>query len=519
MSHSSSNGGRPAPPWYDPADFPVQERSSEATEKTLASLPTRGAAAPTRQDVAVLACSVVLALFWCAAVSPFALSALFGLAGGAALCAGVLGFLGCALALAGRRVRWTRWSRALVALTLGLACVPALTADEWVRALNAPVLALSCMLTYLLLSGRPEGEVLGASGPVRGVAAFVRAQFAHWGDLAKVVSARGRGGWRAIGGVVVGALCALVVLACALPLLASADAAFGALVGDALGALLGADATGRVMDICRFALVLPMCFSLLLGVLHAQPRPAEAGATRQGPRASAASVGTMMALLDVVYLAFVVVQSSYLFGGPGALGLAGGYAAYARSGFFELMGVAALNLAVVLTCIWLRTGATRSRTICALELALVGSTAVMLVSAAWRMGLYVGEYGLTRLRLLTVWGMVAIAFLLALVVAKVLRPRTRLFRAALVGVLGLWLTFALAGPDALIARVNVDGYLSGSIERVDVDYLGNLSADALGPLARLAREARDPNVAAEAAQARMNVASAARLQPWQTRGL
>jgi hypothetical protein len=519
MSHSISNGGRPAPPWYDPADFSAQKRAGGATEKTPAPLPTRSATAPTRQDVAVLACSVLLALFWCAAVSPFALSALFGLAGGAALCAGVLGFLGCALALAGRRARWTRWSRALIALTLGLACVPALTADEWVRALNAPVLALSCMLTYLLLSGHPEGEVLGASGPVRGVAAFVRAQFAHWGDLAKVVSARGRGGWRAIGSVVVGALCALVVLAWALPLLASADAAFGALVGDALDVLLGVDATGRVMDVCRFAIVLPMCFSLLFGVLHAQPRPAEAGATWRGPRASVASVGTMLALLDAVYLAFVVVQSSYLFGGPGALGLVGGYAAYARSGFFELVGVAALNLAVVLTCIWSRADATRSRVICTLELALVGSTAVMLVSAAWRMGLYVGEYGLTRLRLLTIWGMVAIAFLLALAVAKVLRPRTRLFRAALVGVLGLWLAFALVGPDALIAQVNVYGYLSGSIERVDVDYLGGLSADAVGPLARLAREARDPNVAAGAAQARMNVASAARLQPWQTRGL
>ncbi|QOY61262.1 DUF4153 domain-containing protein [Thermophilibacter immobilis] len=519
MSHSISNGGRPAPPWYDPADFSAQKRAGGATEKTPAPLPTRSATAPTRQDVAVLACSVLLALFWCAAVSPFALSALFGLAGGAALCAGVLGFLGCALALAARRARWTRWSRALVALTLGLACVPALTADEWVRALNAPVLALSCMLTYLLLSGHPEGEVLGASGPVRGVAAFVRAQFAHWGDLAKVVSARGRGGWRAIGSVVVGALCALVVLAWALPLLASADAAFGALVGDALDVLLGADATGRVMDVCRFAIVLPMCFSLLFGVLHAQPRPAEAGATWRGPRASVASVGTMLVLLDAVYLAFVVVQSSYLFGGPGALGLVGGYAAYARSGFFELVGVAALNLAVVLICIWLRADATRSRVICTLELALVGSTAVMLVSAAWRMGLYVGEYGLTRLRLLTIWGMVAIAFLLALAVAKALRPRTRLFRAALVGVLGLWLAFALVGPDALIAQVNVYGYLSGSIERVDVDYLGGLSADAVGPIARLACEARDPNVAAGAAQARMNVASAARLQPWQTRGL
>lgn len=519
MSHSISNGGRPAPPWYVPADFSAQKRAGGATEKTPAPLPTRSAAAPTRQDVTVLACSVLLALFWCAAVSPFALSALFGLAGGAALCAGVLGFLGCALALAARRARWTRWSRALVALTLGLACVPALTADEWVRALNAPVLALSCMLTYLLLSGHPEGEVLGASGPMRGVAAFVRAQFAHWGDLAKVVSARGRGGWRAIGSVVVGALCALVVLAWALPLLASADAAFGALVGDALDVLLGADATGRVMDVCRFAIVLPMCFSLLFGVLHAQPRPAEAGATWRGPRASVASVGTMLVLLDAVYLAFVVVQSSYLFGGPGALGLVGGYAAYARSGFFELVGVAALNLAVVLTCIWSRADATRSRVICTLELALVGSTAVMLVSAAWRMGLYVGEYGLTRLRLLTIWGMVAIAFLLALAVAKVLRPRTRLFSAALVGVLGLWLAFALVGPDALIAQVNVYGYLSGSIERVDVDYLGGLSADAVGPLARLACEARDPNVAAGAAQARMNVASAARLQPWQTRGL
>ena len=44
---------------------------------------------------------------------------------------------------------------------------------------------------------------------------------------------------------------------------------------------------------------------------------------------------------------------------------------------------------------------------------LVAASGVLLVSALWRMNLYVGAYGLSFKRVLTYWGMAVLAVLLA----------------------------------------------------------------------------------------------------------
>ena len=66
-------------------------------------------------------------------------------------------------------------------------------------------------------------------------------------------------------------------------------------------------------------------------------------------------LGIVLGLLNLLFLAFVIVQFRYLFGGAELVRVSTSltYAEYARRGFFELVWVAALLLPIVLTIDWL----------------------------------------------------------------------------------------------------------------------------------------------------------------------
>lgn len=195
----------------------------------------------------------------------------------------------------------------------------------------------------------------------------------------------------------------------------------------------------------------------------------------------------LICALNLIYALFAYVQFAYLFGGLSS-GLPAGfsYAEYARSGFFELVRVSMINLAVLLSGtalsdknnpLWKMQ---RS-----LSLTLAGFTGLLLFSAAWRMYMYVNAYGFTRLRALTVWGMALILLLLTASVYKLLRPEFRYFPFFLATCMSAWLALNFINIDGLIARYNVDAYLSGRLETIDVNHLVSLSPAGIPALIRL----------------------------------
>lgn len=142
-------------------------------------------------------------------------------------------------------------------------------------------------------------------------------------------------------------------------------------------------------------LVAPFLFGLLYSLRRPEPlkrltRPVESLSME------AAGPVTVLAVLDVLYAFFLAVQCAALFGGADYLAQVGiSYASYARSGFFQLVAVAAVNLGLAwLACLALCKGEGRGlRMVQVLGTLLVAASGVMLVSALWRMNLYVGAYG------------------------------------------------------------------------------------------------------------------------------
>lgn len=195
----------------------------------------------------------------------------------------------------------------------------------------------------------------------------------------------------------------------------------------------------------------------------------------------------LLVAVDLVFVLFVTIQITYLFGGSDTVRAAGiTYSAYARRGFFEL-AVAAVVVAVLLfgTDLLVERG---RRVHLGPAIALVALTAVILVSALYRMDLYQRAYAWSELRFHAI---AAIAFLtLTLVVLAWALIAGRMAHAvqpiAAAAVLVATLV-SVMGPSAFVARANVSRALDPSslpqdAERaLDVLYLYGLG-DAVVPV-------------------------------------
>lgn len=212
-----------------------------------------------------------------------------------------------------------------------------------------------------------------------------------------------------------------------------------------------------------------------------RPRPASA----PRPRLGTIEATTVLAVLDVLFAVFVALQLAYLFGGRDTLTAAGlTYAEYARRGFFELVAVAAIAGSIVVALDLLV--ARRSRSQLWASIALLGLTAVILVSALARLRLYQDAYGWTELRFVV---LVAIGWLAVAVVATAVLLVRRQTRRSLhvLGILTL-VTVAgmnLVGPQAYVAGRNLERAIDpalvpeGGRTGLDADYLASLGDEAV----------------------------------------
>lgn len=282
----------------------------------------------------------------------------------------------------------------------------------------------------------------------------------------------------------VGLLITTPLLLLAAVLLSEADMVFEWLIADLL------DAIWDHFDVALVRVLLglmaaPFLFSLLYAL--GRPKSLPEGKAVSLPKLDGAEAVMALGGLDALYLFFVGVQARALFGGEDYLAQMGiSYADYARSGFFQLVFVALLNLGVVLALLQLTGREGKGwRAVQLLSSLLAALSGVILVSAAWRMTLYVLAYGLSFKRALTYWGMGMIALLLAAACVKVWREKFQFFRFAAVAALAGWLVLNYANVDRIVVEYNVSAYQTGSLEDIDLYYLSGLSYESLPALEKL----------------------------------
>jgi len=195
-----------------------------------------------------------------------------------------------------------------------------------------------------------------------------------------------------------------------------------------------------------------------------------------------------VAALDALFVAFVLVQLTVLFGGSEYVLRTSGltYAEYARRGFWQLLVIMVLTLAVLgAAAHWAPRRTLVDRVLIRVLLGLLAAlTLVTIVSALYRMQVYEEAYGFTQLRVFVMTVELALGVVYLLVVAAGIRLRGSWLPQAVVatGVVAL-LGLAAIDPDRFIAEQNIIRYERTG--QIDTSYLADLSPDAIPALVRL----------------------------------
>jgi hypothetical protein len=367
-------------------------------------------------------------------------------------------------------------------LTLALLAVPALLAAQW--------LGVLCLIAAWLVGW---GTLAGG----RTWTAVFTAPFLPW-LLPGRVSAWARQGApelapHGMSAPKLGRAAAVLAITVALVavfggLFAAADPAFAHVIGNVVPSFDVGDVVARV-------LVLGLVLAFVLGGAYL---------VRFAPRLDALAPAQMrpvprwewavpLGVLDVLFIAFVAVQATVLFGGHDHVleteGLT--YAEYARQGFWQLLWVSALTLLVISVVVRVagRVATADRRLLRVLVGTTCATSVVVVISAIHRMWLYQQAYGFSvqRVMVIAIESWLGMVFVLV-AVAGIRMTGRWLPRAVLIAGVVTMLGVAAINPERLIAERNIDRYeQTGSL---DTDYLLSLSTDVEQAIQRLPESMR-----------------------------
>ena len=301
---------------------------------------------------------------------------------------------------------------------------------------------------------------------------------------------------RNTGAVILGLAIAVPVLAVMIPLLMKADAAFEGLL-DLLPEFNGNEVLTTVVFGGFWGCVL---FTRGLALNHCVSGGMAPASDKKG--VNPLTVNTALFSVCALYVVYLLSQLAYFVGGFSGI-LPEGYslAQYARRGFFEMAWLCAINLLVMILGISLARKREGKRPLSTrLACLFLGLVTLFFVAASGaKMVMYIGAYGMTRLRVLT---MVIVAFLgltTAVVSLWLFLPRLPYMQVVMITALLMGGAVLWTDVDTLVAGYNVEAYLSGSLETVDVYYLSGLGSGAVPQIARLASDAPDQEIRESAA--------------------
>lgn len=394
--------------------------------------------------------------------------------------------------------RLSGYSGSLLALSLLICGSFARSNDGFMKFVMLLFLLISANLGLCLLAGQNRRDPGGIGSLLDAPRALFSLGIGRMGEAMrglnlarKELGTSGRNRTAVLTGVAV----AVPVVAILISLLVSADAAF----------------EGMLALVPRIDLMEPV-LSLIIGgglacVLYARGvalvREGKAPVPKKERRGvNPLTVNTVLIAVCAVYLVYLVSQLAYFSGGfSGILPEAYTMAEYARRGFFEMAWLCAMDLGLMTAAVALakpQSGrAPRSTRVLCLLIGLV--TLIFVTTASAKMWMYIGAYGMTRLRVLTEVIMIFLVLTTAMVSIWLFVPKLAYMKGILLAGLLLGGAVAWMDVDTAVAAYNVHAYQTGALESVDVAYLASLSNGAVPYLAELT-EAADPQIARQARQ-------------------
>ncbi|MHB8126826.1 MAG: DUF4153 domain-containing protein [Desulfitobacteriaceae bacterium] len=301
--------------------------------------------------------------------------------------------------------------------------------------------------------------------------------------------------------VLIGLLVAIPLLIVIVPLLASADDVFHHFVELIPNVFKDININEFVARLIIVTMVTCLMFSYLWSLFCSKTEINKALSDTDSLHKSSAfldpiTVTTILVLIDVLYVFFIAIQFSYLFGSL-RYGLPHDftYAQYARKGFFELVVITLINLLILLGNMnFVKASGSRiDKVVKVLNTALVVSTLIMLLSAHFRMFLYEEAYGFTYLRVLTHAFMGYLFVLFVVTLCKIWYQTLHLLKSYIAISIVAYTLVNYINIDSVIVKNNIERYNKGN--PIDILYLTKLSYDAVPKLVDLMNSTSDQGLA------------------------
>ena len=380
--------------------------------------------------------------------------------------------------------RGNAYTAVLLILSIIIAAGFGWSADSFVKAWLFFFLMAGTNLAFCLMAGRNRFTP-GSARSLLDAASTWCLGLERMGMAGRGIALTFRSGSEATrqsGAVLAGLAIAVPALAVVIPLLIASDAAFEGLVGllpefDLFEIAATAVAGG-------FLALFLYTRAVALHRADAAEHPA-----RETRSLQVLTMNTALGAVCAVYLAYLFSQLAYFVGGFSGI-LPEGFtrAEYARRGFFEMTCLAGVNLCLMtfgVSKVRHQGRAPASTRVMCLFLGLV--TEFLAASSAAKMVMYIGSYGLTRLRVLTMVIMVFLGITTALICIWLYLPKLQYMQAVMLLALTIGAAVLWLDVDTQVAKYNVNHYLSGDLQNVDIHYLTELGPGAVEYLDVLTR--------------------------------
>lgn len=365
---------------------------------------------------------------------------------------------------------------ALGALLIGISQM--LTDNSFIHATNV-IIVFGLLILYFMIQFI-EDDNWSFSAYIFGIlSTFVMSfvnMFAPFSDLSFYKESQGSEKkslfpWKTI---LLSILCAFPVLAIVIALLSSADVFFSNIITSMVK-------IDKISIYLKISLLTVIVFLFSYGIFSFLIKRPFAGFNKEKNKWDTTIAITIGIMFDLVYVVFSFIQIFCLFMGNFSLPSGSTYAEYAREGFFQLLVVCMFNLVFVIV------GAVRFNENLAVKILLTVTsicTFIMIASSAFRMILYIRYYYFTFYRILVLWTLLVIAFLMVEVTISIWKPSFNLFKASLITAMIFYLALAFSHTDYFVAKMNIserNGHSEFFLAENDYDdynMLMNLSLDA-----------------------------------------
>ncbi len=275
---------------------------------------------------------------------------------------------------------------------------------------------------------------------------------------------------------IIGIALSLPVLLVIIPLLVSSDEAFEGLVKIVLN-----NVGIYLLEIALSLAVLP--FILFYAVSRKNDdRVVGRSYSKMGTGVFQPAIAvSFLSVISFTYTVYLFSQLAYFFSAFSGI-LPEGYeytaSAFARRGFFEMFAICVINMLIIALSNILSKRNAKGKIhtgIKAFSVFILCFTVLILVTAMSKMKLNIEIFGLSKNRLLVSVFMLMIFVVIVFYIIHIFFPRVNYIQPIIVICSTIFIALSFSNVNDLVIRYNIDMYNKGNLERIDLEYISELS--------------------------------------------